>query len=59
MRRLHIEDAEVTRIAIRHGISRGGECRDGRGLHGLPLAAGHSCRQVAELFGEEDTTVQR
>lgn len=60
MRKLHIEDANVTRIAIQHEIARTEESRYGHRLHGLLLlAAGHSCRQVAALFGEDDTTVQR
>lgn len=60
MRKLHIADAEVTRIAIQHEIGRTEESRYGHRLHGLLLlAAGHSCRQVAALFGEDDTTVQR
>ena len=60
MRKLQIEDTEVTRIAIQHEIGRTEESRYEHRLHGLLLlAAGHSCRQVAELFGEDDTTVQR
>jgi len=60
MRKLHIEDVEVARIAIQHEIGRTEESRYGHRLHGLLLlAAGHSCRQIAELFGEDDTTVQR
>jgi transposase len=60
MRKLHIEDAHVARIAIQHEITRTEESRYGHRLHGLLLlAAGHSCRQVAALFGEDDTTVQR
>jgi transposase len=60
MRKLHIEDAAVTRIAIQHEIGRTEESRYGHRLHGLLLlAAGHSCQQVAALFGEDDTTVQR
>jgi len=60
MRKLHIEDADVTRIAIQHEIARTEESRYGHRLHGLLLlAAGHSCRQVAALFGEDDSTVQR
>lgn len=60
MRKLYIEDANVTRIAIQHEIGRNEESRYGHRLHGLLLlAAGHSCREVAELFGEDDTTVQR
>lgn len=60
MRRLQIEDTELTRIAIQQEIGRSEESRYDHRLHGLLLlAAGHSCRQVAELFGEDDTTVQR
>ena len=60
MRKLYIEDAEVTRIAIQHEIGRTEESRYEHRLHGLLLlAAGHSCRQVAALFGEDDTTIQR
>ena len=60
MRKLHIEDAEVTRIEIQQEIWRSEESRYDHRLHGLLLlAAGHSCRQVAALFGEDDTTVQR
>lgn len=60
MRKLHITDAEVMRVAIQHELGRTGESRYHHRLHGLLLlAAGHSCRQVAELFGEDDTTIQR
>jgi transposase len=60
MRRLEIEDAEVMRIAIQQEIERSEESRYDHRLHGLLLiTAGQSCRQVAELFGENGTTVQR
>ena len=60
MRKLQIECADVTRIAIQQEIARSEESRYDHRLHGLLLlAAGHSCRQVAGLFGEDDTTVQR
>ncbi len=60
MRRLQIEDAEVMRIAIQQEIVRSEESRYDHRLHGLLLiTAGQSCRQVAELFGENGTTVQR
>lgn len=60
MRRLQIESADVMRIAIQQEIARSNESRYDHRLHGLLLlAAGHSCRQVAGLFGEDDTTVQR
>lgn len=60
MRRLQIENAELARIVIQQEIGRNDESRYYHRLHGLLLlAAGHSCRQVAALFGEDDTTVQR
>ena len=60
MRKLQIEDAEVMRIAIQQEIGRSEESRYDHRLHGLLLVtAGHSCRQVAELFDEDGTTVQR
>jgi transposase len=60
MRKLQIEDAEVMRIAIQQEIGRSEDSRYDHRLHGLLLVtAGQSCRQVAELFGEDGTTVQR
>lgn len=60
MRKLQIESAEVVRIAIQQQIARSEESRFDHRLHGLLLlAAGQSCRQVAVIFGEDDTTVQR
>jgi transposase len=60
MRKLQIEDAEVMRIAIQQEIARTEESRYDHRLHGLLLVtAGQSCREVAELFGENATTVQR
>jgi transposase len=60
MRKLQVEDTEETRIAIRQEIGRSEESRYDHRLHGLLLVmAGQSCRQVAELFGEDGTTVQR
>jgi transposase len=60
MRKLQIEDAEVMRIAIQQEIGRSEESRYDHRLHGLLLVtAGHSCREVAQLFGEDGTTVQR
>lgn len=58
MRKLQIEDAEVMRIAIQQEIGRSEESRYDHRLHGLLLvAAGLSCRAVAELLGENGTTV--
>ena len=60
MRKLQVEDTDVMRLAIQQEIGRSEESRYDHRLHGLLLvAAGQSCRQVAELFGEDDTTVQR
>jgi transposase len=60
MRKLQIEDAEVMRIAIQQEIGRNEESRYDHRLHGLLLVtAGQSCREVAQLFGEDGTTVQR
>ena len=60
MRKLQIQDAEVMRIAIQQEIGRSEESRYDHRLHGLLLVtAGQSCREVAALFGENGTTVQR
>src|ERR1700693_5119223 len=60
MRKLQIEDAEVMRLAIQQEISRNEEARYDHRLHGMLLVtAGQSCREVARLFGEDATTVQR
>src|SRR6202795_3545340 len=60
MRKLQIQDADVMRIAIQQEIGRSEESRYDHRLHGLLLVAnGQSCRGVAELFGEDATTVQR
>jgi transposase len=60
MRKLQIECAEAIRVVIQQEIERSEESRYDHRLHGLLLlAAGHSCRQVAGIFGEDDTTVQR
>ena len=60
MRKLEIDDSGLTRIAIQQEIGRSEESRYDHRLHGLLLlAAGHSCQDVAALFGEDDTTVQR
>src|SRR5579872_4244053 len=54
MRRLQIDDSGVIRIAIQHEIGRSEESRYDHRLHGLLLlAAGHSCQDVAALFGED------
>jgi len=60
MRKLQIADTEVMRIAIQQEIARSEESRYDHRLHGLLLVTGgHSCQQVANLFGEDRRTVQR
>lgn len=60
MRKLQIDDSTAMRIAIQQEIGRSEEARYDHRLHGLLLlAAGRSCREVAKLFGEDETTVQR
>src|SRR5256885_15967550 len=60
MRKLQIRDAEVMKIAIQQEIGRSEGSRYDHRLHGVLLVAnGQSCHGVAELFGEDPTTVQR
>jgi transposase len=60
MRKLQIRDAETMKVAIQQEIGRSEESRYDHRLHGVLLVAnGQSCRGVAELFGEDATTVQR
>jgi transposase len=60
MRKLQIRDAETMKVAIQQEIGRSEESRYDHRLHGVLLVAnGQSCRGVAELFGEDPTTVQR
>jgi transposase len=60
MKKLQIADAEATRVAIQREVARSADARYEHRLHGLLLlTAGLSCRQVAVLFGESSTTVQR
>ena len=60
MRTLEIADADVMRLAIQQEIARSDESRYDHRLHGLLLVTGgHSCQQVANLFGEDRRTVQR
>lgn len=60
MRKLVIADAGVMRLAIQQEIARSDESRYDHRLHGLLLiTSGHSCQQVATLFGTDRRTVQR
>lgn len=60
MRRLQIEDAEVIRKAIQQEIERSEESRYDNRLQGLLLmTVEQSCQEVAALYGENGTTLQR
>jgi transposase len=60
MKKLQIADAAATRVAIQREVARSEDSRYEHRLHGLLLlTAGLSCRQVAALFGESSTTIQR
>lgn len=60
MRKLAIADTDVMRLAIQQEIARSDESRYDHRLHGLLLiTSGHSCQQVATLFGTDRRTVQR
>jgi transposase len=60
MRKLQIENPEVMQVAIQQEIGRSEESRYDHRLHGLLLVTtGQSCREVARLFGEDASTVQR
>ena len=60
MRKLVIADADVMRLAIQQELARSDESRYDHRLHGLLLVTGgHSCQQVADVFGEDRRTVQR
>ena len=60
MRQLEIADADVMRLAIQQEIARSDESRYDHRLHGVLLVTGgHSCQQVADLFGEDRRTVPR
>jgi transposase len=60
MRKLQVADTDVMRLAIQQEIGCSEESRYAHRLHGLLLVmAGQSCRQVAALFGEQPTTIQR
>ena len=59
MRKLHIEDAEIMRIAVQQEITRSEEARYDHRLHGILLVcSGLSCAKVAELFGHGPRTIQ-
>lgn len=60
MRKLQIDDSGAIRVTIQQEIGRSEQSRYDHRLHGLLLlTAGLSCREVAGLFGEDETTIQR
>ena len=59
MRRLEISDADIMRIAVQQEIVRSDESRYDHRLHGILLVlSGHTCYEVAELFGQSPRTVE-
>lgn len=60
MKRLVIEDRDIMQVAIQQEISRSEESRYDHRLHGVLLVSkGFSCCEVADLLGQNATTVQR
>lgn len=60
MKKLDIEDKEIMQIAIQQEISRSEESRYDHRLHGVLLVSkGLDCYGVAELFGQNPSTIQR
>ena len=60
MKKLQISDRDIMSIAIQQEIFRSEEARYDHRLHGVLLVGrGLSCYQVAELFGQHSTTIQR
>ena len=60
MKKLAIEDRDIMKLAIQQEISRSEESRYDHRLHGVLLVSnGFSCCDVAELLGQNATTIQR
>ena len=60
MKRLHINNEDVIRIAILQEIRRNEESRYDHRLHGLLLVSGGmTCYDVAKQFDQDATTIQR
>src|SRR5574340_446465 len=60
MRKLELANPDVMRIARQPEIARTDESRHAQPLHNvLLITGGHSCQQVADLFGADRRTVQR
>jgi transposase len=59
MRRLEIENAEATRLALQQEIARTEEARYDHRLHSLLLISqGFSCSDAAAMFGDSVRTVE-
>ena len=60
MRKLQVSDPDIMSIAIQDEICRSEEARYDHRLHGVLLVCrGMSCFQVADLFGQHATTIER
>ncbi len=60
MKKLQISDRDIMSIAIQQEISRSEEARYDHRLHGILLVCrGLSCYDVADVFGQNSTTIQR
>ncbi len=60
MKRLRISDADVMEIALQNEILRTEEARYDHRLHGVLLVCkGFSSYEVAKMFGQSSTTIQR
>lgn len=60
MKQVTIADAALMQVAIQQEIERSEESRYDHKLHGVLLVAnGYDSYQVAELFGQNPTTIQR
>ena len=60
MQQLSVNDSVLMQIAIQQEIQRSEESRYDHKLHGVLLVAnGYDSYQVAEMFGQNPTTIQR
>ena len=60
MKRLNISDSDVMEIALQNEILRSEDARYDHRLHGVLLVCrGFTSYEVAEMFGQNPTTIQR
>lgn len=60
MKKLKISDPQIIEIALKNEILRSKEARYNHKLHGLLLICrGYTSYDVAEMFGQNPTTIQR